>query len=79
MVTRSLQYLVQGPLPWRWSWRIVSDQTTEYWFRQTEIWRKSCEMGARFCNVKHLKYDWGRAFDFGEIEDQLTGEVNGRH
>ena len=30
------------------------------------------EMGSRFCNVKHLKYDWGRAFDFGEIEEQLA-------
>ena len=30
------------------------------------------EMGARFCNVKHLKYEWGRAFDFGEIEEQLA-------
>ena len=29
-------------------------------------------MGARFCNVKHLKYEWGRAFDFGEIEEQLA-------
>ena len=30
------------------------------------------EMGARFCNVKQLKYEWGRAFDFGEIEEQLA-------
>jgi len=30
------------------------------------------EMGSRFCNVKHLKYDWGRAFDLGEIEEQLA-------
>ena len=30
------------------------------------------EMGARFCNVKHLKYEWGRAFDLGEIEEQLA-------
>ena len=30
------------------------------------------EMGSRFCNVKHLKYEWGRAFDFGEIEEQLA-------
>ena len=30
------------------------------------------EMGARFCNVKHLKYDWGRAFDLGEIEEILA-------
>ena len=30
------------------------------------------EMGDRFCNVKHLKYEWGRAFDFGEIEEQLA-------
>ena len=30
------------------------------------------EMGARFCNVKHLKYDWGRSFDLGEIEEQLA-------
>ena len=29
------------------------------------------EMGSRFCIVKHLKYDWGRAFDLGEIEEQL--------
>ena len=30
------------------------------------------EMGARFCNVKHLKYEWGRAFDLGEIEEILA-------
>jgi len=30
------------------------------------------EMGSRFCNVKHLKYEWGRAFDLGEIEEQLA-------
>ena len=30
------------------------------------------EMGSRYCNVKHLKYEWGRAFDFGEIEEQLA-------
>ena len=30
------------------------------------------EMGARLCNVKHLKYEWGRAFDVGEIEEQLA-------
>ena len=30
------------------------------------------EMGSRFCIVKHLKYDWGRAFDLGEIEEQLA-------
>ena len=30
------------------------------------------EMGSLFCNVKHLKYDWGRAFDLGEIEEQLA-------
>ena len=30
------------------------------------------EMGGRFCNVKHLKYEWGRAFDLGEIEEILA-------
>lgn len=30
------------------------------------------EMGAKFCNVKHLKYEWGRAFDLGEIEEILA-------
>ena len=30
------------------------------------------EMGSRFCNVKHLKYEWGRSFDLGEIEEQLA-------
>ena len=25
----------------------------------------------RFCNVKHLKGEWGRAFDLGELERQL--------
>jgi aspartate aminotransferase-like enzyme len=30
------------------------------------------QMGSRFCNVKHLKYEWGRSFDFGEIEEQLA-------
>ena len=30
------------------------------------------EMGSRFCIVKHLKYEWGRTFDFGEIEEQLA-------
>ena len=30
------------------------------------------EMGSRFCNVKHLRYDWGRSFDLGEIEEQLA-------
>ena len=30
------------------------------------------KMGSRYCNVKHLKYEWGRAFDFGEIEEQLA-------
>ncbi len=25
----------------------------------------------RFCNVKHLKYDWGRSFDLYELEQQL--------
>jgi len=25
----------------------------------------------QFCNVKHLKYDWGRSFDHYEIEQQL--------
>ena len=30
------------------------------------------EMGSRFCNVKHLKYEWGRSFDLGEIEEILA-------
>ena len=25
----------------------------------------------QFCNVKHLKYDWGRSFDLYELEQQL--------
>ena len=25
----------------------------------------------RFCNVKHIKYEWGRAFDLFELEQQL--------
>jgi len=29
------------------------------------------EMCKRFCNVKHLKYEWGRAFDLYELEQQL--------
>ena len=29
------------------------------------------EMCDRFCNVKHLKGEWGRAFDLGELERQL--------
>ena len=29
------------------------------------------EMCRRFCNVKHIKYDWGRAFDLYELEQQL--------
>ncbi len=30
------------------------------------------EMGSRFCIVKHLKYEWGRSFDLGEVEEQLA-------
>ncbi len=30
------------------------------------------EMCKRFCNVKHLKYEWGRAFDLYELEQQLA-------
>ena len=29
------------------------------------------EICQRFCNVKHLKYEWGRAFDLYELEQQL--------
>lgn len=29
------------------------------------------EMCSRFCNVKHIKYEWGRAFDLFELEQQL--------
>ena len=29
------------------------------------------EICDRFCNVKHLKGEWGRAFDLGELERQL--------
>jgi len=29
------------------------------------------EICNRFCNVKHLKYEWGRSFDHYEIEQQL--------
>ena len=29
------------------------------------------EMCKRFCNVKHIKYEWGRAFDLYELEQQL--------
>lgn len=29
------------------------------------------EICKRFCNVKHLKGEWGRAFDLGEVERQL--------
>ncbi len=29
------------------------------------------EMCNRFCNVKHIKYEWGRAFDLYELEQQL--------
>ena len=29
------------------------------------------EMCKRFCNVKHLKYEWGRAFDLYALEQQL--------
>ena len=29
------------------------------------------EMCKRFCNVKHIRYDWGRAFDLYELEQQL--------
>lgn len=29
------------------------------------------EICQQFCNVKHLKYDWGRSFDHYEIEQQL--------
>ena len=29
------------------------------------------EICNRFCNVKHLKGEWGRAFDLGELERQL--------
>ena len=32
------------------------------------------EMCQRFCNVKHLKYEWGRAFDLYELEQQLERE-----
>ena len=30
------------------------------------------EMCKRFCNVKHIKYEWGRAFDLYELEQQLA-------
>ena len=30
------------------------------------------EMCSRFCNVKHIKYEWGRAFDLFELEQQLA-------
>jgi len=30
------------------------------------------EMGAQFCTVKHLRYDWGRSFDMYEIEEELA-------
>ena len=30
------------------------------------------ETCARFCHVKHLKYDWGRSFDMYELEQQLA-------
>lgn len=30
------------------------------------------EMSSRFCNVKHIKYEWGRAFDLFELEQQLA-------
>ncbi len=29
------------------------------------------EMCKRFCNVKHIRYEWGRAFDLYELEQQL--------
>ena len=29
------------------------------------------EICSRFCNVKHIKYEWGRAFDLFELEQQL--------
>lgn len=29
------------------------------------------EMCKRYCNVKHLNYEWGRAFDLYELEQQL--------
>jgi aspartate aminotransferase-like enzyme len=29
------------------------------------------EICGRFCSVKHLKYEWGRAFDLYELEQQL--------
>ena len=29
------------------------------------------EMCKRFCKVKHIRYDWGRAFDLYELEQQL--------
>ncbi|MBL6896146.1 MAG: alanine--glyoxylate aminotransferase family protein [Candidatus Poseidoniaceae archaeon] len=29
------------------------------------------EMCKQFCNVKHIKYEWGRAFDLYELEQQL--------
>ena len=30
------------------------------------------QMVSRFAIVKHLEYEWGRAFDLGEIEEQLA-------
>lgn len=30
------------------------------------------EMCKRFCKVKHVKYEWGRAFDLYELEQQLA-------
>ena len=32
---------------------------------------ESCRDVQRFCNVKHIKYEWGRAFDLYELEQQL--------
>ena len=30
------------------------------------------EMCKRFCKVKHIRYEWGRAFDLYELEQQLA-------
>ena len=50
------------------------EEMIEFWFQPMASLVRELKMCDRYCNLKHMRYEWGRAFDLYEMEMELERE-----
>ena len=70
-----LLYLVLELQEWKWLSQIDSEENDRVLVPTNgKFGERVAEMCDRYCNLKHMRYEWGRAFDLYEMEMELEKE-----